>query len=154
MHRSILLSATLLSAAIGALTFARAMAAPPQTGVNPPQAASTPQTRGTILLPKVKPIVITGEVVDAWCFSSQVMGSGRGEKHKACGLACAHGGVTLGIVDDNGTLYIAAKREFRGYKGCNELLTPLMAKRVKVVGWLATKGGCNVIKIKTVEESK
>lgn len=102
--------------------------------------------------PKLKPVEITGEVVDSWCFASQVMGPGRGERHRACALACLHGGVTPGIVDDSGTLYIAAKHE--AYTGCKELLLPYVAKRVKITGWLAQKGGCNVLKVKKVEEAK
>ncbi len=67
---------------------------------------------------------MTGEVVDAWCYASQVMGSGRGEKHKACALACIHGGVSAGILDEKtGELFIAAKH--KGYKGCTVLLLPL-----------------------------
>lgn len=102
------------------------------------------------LIPATKPIELTGEVVDAWCYTSQVMGPGRGEKHKACALACAHGGVTLGILDEKtNELFIAAK--YRGYTGCKELLLPFVAKRVKVKGWVARKGGCTLLKIKSVE---
>lgn len=104
------------------------------------------------LTPLTIPFTVTGEVVDSWCYASQVMGSGRGETHKPCGLACAHGGVTLGIVDDNGKLYIAAKS--KAYTGCKELLTPFIAKRVKASGWLATKGGSNIMKIGKVELAK
>ncbi|HEY9718579.1 MAG TPA: hypothetical protein V6C69_13995 [Trichormus sp.] len=102
--------------------------------------------------PQTTTVTIVGEVVDSWCYSSQVMGPGRGERHKACGLACAHGGVTLGIVDDEGTLYICAKH--KAYTGCKELLTPFMAKRVKILGWLGQKGGCKVLKVAEVEEVK
>ncbi|MGH9554083.1 MAG: hypothetical protein ACRD3W_32190 [Terriglobales bacterium] len=102
--------------------------------------------------PKTKDVVITGEVVDSWCFASQVMGPGRGERHKACALACVHGGVTPGIVDDQGNLYIAAKHH--AYTGCQDLLLPYVAKRVKVTGWLAVKGGCNLLKIAKVELAK
>jgi len=104
------------------------------------------------LKPVGKPCEVTGEVVDAWCWASQTMGPGKGEKHKACALACIMGGVTPGIVDDQGNLYIAAKSQ--GYKGCNELLTPLVAKRVTAQGWLTTKGGCNVLKIRRVTLAK
>lgn len=101
------------------------------------------------LIPATRVVEFTGEVVDAWCYCSQVMGPGRGEKHKACALACAHGGVSLGILDEKtGELYIAAKH--KGYTGCKDLLLPFVAKRVKVTGWAARKGGCNVLKIKTV----
>lgn len=99
--------------------------------------------------PQVKDFEVTGEVVDAWCFSSKIMGPGRGERHKSCGIACAMGGVTLGIVDDSGQLYIAAKH--KGYTGCKELLVPYMAKRVHAKGWLAESGGCKLLKIATVE---
>jgi len=102
--------------------------------------------------PISKPFVVTGEVVDAWCYASQTMGSGRGDAHKPCALACIGGGVTPGIVDDKGTLYIAAK--YKAYTGCRELLMPYAAKRVKVTGWLTTKGGCNVLKIQKVEPAK
>jgi hypothetical protein len=98
------------------------------------------------------PFYVTGEVVDAWCYASQSMGPGRGERHKPCALACIMGGVTPGIVDDQGRLYICAKAQ--GYKGCQELLTPFVAKRVKAEGWLTTKGGCNVMKLTSVEAAK
>ncbi|PWT94861.1 MAG: hypothetical protein C5B53_12255 [Candidatus Melainabacteria bacterium] len=104
------------------------------------------------LKPLAKPFTVTGEVVDTWCYASQVMGSGRGEAHKACALACGHGGVTLGIVDDQGTLFVAVKT--RAFTGCKELLLPFVAKRVTATGWLATKGGSNIMKIQTVELAK
>jgi hypothetical protein len=102
--------------------------------------------------PVTKPFVVTGEVVDAWCYASQTMGAGRGEAHKPCALACIGGGITPGIVDDQGTLYVAAK--YTGFNGCRELLMPYVAKRVTVTGWLTTKGGCNIIKIMKVEPEK
>ena len=102
--------------------------------------------------PHVTKVDLVGEVVDSWCFSSGVMGPGRGPRHKACALACAMGGVTLGIVDDNDVLYIAAKHQ--GYTGCKELLTPFMAQRVHVKGWLAESGGCKLLKIASVELAK
>jgi hypothetical protein len=102
--------------------------------------------------PVTKPFVVTGEVVDSWCYASQTMGLGRGEAHKPCALACIHGGVTPGIVDDQGTLYIAAK--YKAYTGCRDLLLPYVAQKVKATGWLTTKGGCNIMKIMKVEPVK
>jgi hypothetical protein len=116
-----------------------------------PKGVEAPILKGPFL-PRAKEFELTGEVVDTWCFTSQTMGPGRGNRHQACGLACAAGGVTLGIVDDKGTLYIAAKH--KGYQGCKELLMPFMAKRVHVVGWLAQAGGCNVLKINSVKLAK
>lgn len=99
-----------------------------------------------------KPIEVTGEVVDSWCFTSGVMGEGRGESHRKCGRLCVGGGVTAGILADDGTLYIAAKHQ--GYTGCAGLLLPYVADRVKVKGWLAERGGLKLLKINSVERVK
>jgi hypothetical protein len=101
------------------------------------------------LAPVAVPIELTGEVVDSWCFASQVMGDGRGPKHQSCALACIMGGVTPGIVDDKGQLYLCVKH--KAYQGCKELLTPFVAKRVKIKGHLAAKGGVRVLKVTSVQ---
>ncbi len=123
----------------------------PVHAADKPKGMAEPIFKGPFV-PRSQEFQVTGEVVDAWCFASQTMGPGRGYRHQACGLACAAGGVSLGIVDDKGNLYIAAKH--KGFKGCKELLMPFMAKRVHVVGWLAQTGGCNILKIKTVQLSR
>ena len=96
-----------------------------------------------------KPAELTGEVIDAWCYCSKVMGDGRGPSHEKCAKLCVAGGVSAGILTDDGTVYIAAKHQ--GYKGCNGLLLPYVAKRVKVKGWIAERGGIKVVKIREVE---
>ncbi len=96
------------------------------------------------------PIVVTGEVVDAWCYASGTMGPGRGPTHRACALACIAGGVTPGIAEDGtGLLWVAAK--YKGYQGCKEILLPLVARHVKVQGWAAHIGSCNLLKIKSIQ---
>jgi hypothetical protein len=97
----------------------------------------------------IRPVTITGEVVDAWCYSSQTMGPGRGESHKACALACSYGGITMGILEDGtNDLYVAAK--YKGYKGCNELLIPYVAQKVTVKGYVGDLGGNRMLRIDTV----
>lgn len=101
------------------------------------------------LAPVAVPVELVGEVVDSWCYASQVMGDGRGAHHQSCALACVMGGVTPGIVDDKGLLYLCVKH--KAYTGCKDLLAPYVAKRVKVKGHLATKGGVRVLKVTSVE---
>ena len=97
------------------------------------------------------PIVVEGEVVDAWCWSSGVMGEGRGAKHYNCGIKCVMGGVSCGIVDDENKLYIAAKS--KAYKGCQYLLAPYFAHRVRIKCWIAERGGCRLLgKISEVKD--
>ena len=95
------------------------------------------------------PIVVTGEVVDAWCYASQTMGAGHGPVHKACAVACVGGGITPGILDDQGKLWLCVKS--KAYQGCRDLLFPFVAKRVTVTGWEAHHGGTNVLRISKVE---
>lgn len=97
------------------------------------------------------PITVTGEVVDTWCYSSHVMGEGRGPKHEKCARDCIAGGVAIGIVDDEGNLYIASKH--RGYQGCLDLLIKYVAKRVTVTGWVA-KGGKNAVPVLKITSVK
>ncbi|MBP9809240.1 hypothetical protein KBF38_13140 [bacterium] len=109
-----------------------------------------PHYRSTEIKSTTREVVVVGEVVDAWCYASQTMGPGRGPAHKACALACAHGGVSIGILED-GTknLYIAAK--YKGFQGCKDLLIPYMGEKVRASGWVGDLGGCRMLKIKTVE---
>lgn len=99
---------------------------------------------------KSGPIELEGEVVDAWCWSSGVMGPGRGAEHKKCAMRCILGGVSAGIVDDADNLYIAAKSQ--AYTGCKEQLSPYIEHRVKIKGWIAERGGCKILKISKVED--
>jgi len=114
------------------------------TRVLPPTSAHK-----AIYKPETEPIVVTGEVVDAWCYASQTMGAGHGPVHQACAVACVGGGVTPGILDDKGVLWLCVKH--KAYTGCKEILFPFVARRVKVTGWAAHKGGCNVLKVEKVE---
>lgn len=100
--------------------------------------------------PKLEPIEVVGEVVDTWCYTGRVVGLGRGKAHEQCAKTCMLGGITAGILDDKGTLYIAAKT--RGYIGANRALLPYVAKRVRVKGFVARTGGTQLLKIDSIEE--
>ncbi len=119
----------------------------PTASQMPRQSASRRMANPVVTSP---PVIVTGEVVDAWCYASGTMGPGRGPAHKACALACIAGGVTPGIAEDGtGLLWIAAK--YKGYQGCKEILMPLVARHVKVTGWAAHIGTCNLLKIKSIQ---
>ena len=115
-----------------------------ETRVLPPTSAHK-----AVYAPETEAVVIVGEVVDAWCYASQTMGAGHGRVHQACAVACVGGGVTPGILDDKGVLWLCVKH--KAFTGCKEILFPFVAKRVKVTGWAAHKGGCNVLKVEKVE---
>jgi hypothetical protein len=99
-----------------------------------------------------EPIDVVGEVVDTWCYASKSVGDGRGPAHKKCAEVCIQGGVSAGIVDEKGNLYVAAKT--KAYTGANRMLLPFVAKKVVAHGWVSRAGGCQLLKIDSVEEWK
>jgi len=76
---------------------------PPPEHVTP---ANTPPADGTS-----KRIQITGEIIDAWCQVSGIMGIGVGTGHHQCAIWCAAGGGPIGIQGSDGVAYILLKVE-------------------------------------------
>jgi hypothetical protein len=95
--------------------------------------------------PAAQDMTITGEVVDLSCY----MESGaRGADHKACAVACMEAGNAVGIVDANGSVYLAMGTE---KKPAKDVLKGRMAATVTVTGKLIKKGGLQAIYITSVK---
>jgi hypothetical protein len=59
-----------------------------------------------------KPIEIKGEIIDTWCYLSGVMGGQDaviGTAHHTCALWCAAGGIPVGVLDEDGQIYMVLK---------------------------------------------
>lgn len=57
-------------------------------------------------------IRVTGEVIDTWCYYSGVMGppeAVQGTAHHTCALWCAAGGIPVGLLAEDGTVYMIVK---------------------------------------------
>lgn len=57
-------------------------------------------------------VQITGEVIDSWCYYSGVMGGPdavTGTAHHTCALWCAAGGIPVGILTEEGKIYMVLK---------------------------------------------
>jgi hypothetical protein len=57
-------------------------------------------------------IQVTGEMVDTWCYYSGVMGGPDavvGTAHHTCALWCSAGGIPVGLLADDGTVYMVIK---------------------------------------------
>ena len=57
-------------------------------------------------------IEVTGEMIDTWCYFSGVMGGPDavvGTAHHTCALWCAAGGIPVGLLADDGTVYMVLK---------------------------------------------
>ena len=57
-------------------------------------------------------VQIKGEIIDTWCYFSGVMGGADavvGSAHHTCALWCAAGGIPVGVLAEDGTVYMVLK---------------------------------------------
>lgn len=74
------------------------------TALAPPALAATNGER----------ITVTGEAIDTWCYYSGVMGGPDavvGAAHHTCALWCSAGGIPVGLLAEDGTVYMVLKIE-------------------------------------------
>jgi len=55
-----------------------------------------------------KRVTVTGEIIDSWCYLSEIMWA-TGSAHHQCAVWCARGGVPVGILGDDEQVYIVLK---------------------------------------------
>jgi hypothetical protein len=55
-------------------------------------------------------VTVTGEVIDSWCYLSEIMWA-TGSAHHQCAVWCARGGIPVGILGDDEQVYIVLKVE-------------------------------------------
>lgn len=62
-------------------------------------------------------VTVTGEIMDTWCYYSGVMG-GRdavvGSSHHTCAIWCAAGGIPVGLLTEEGEVYLVLELENSG----------------------------------------
>lgn len=97
---------------------------------------------------KLKPITLTGTVVDTGCY---LIHDGIGADHEECARECARKGIPLAILDGTGKLYLPLGVD---HESPNSQLMPFVEKKVKVTGTLVERGGLSGIAIKTIELGK
>ena len=79
---------------------------------------------------------LTGELVDTGCY----LGHGaRGEKHVECATKCISGGMPMGLLTSDGTLYLLTMNHDNA-DPYNELKT-MAGKMVSVTGMVMTRSG-------------
>lgn len=57
-------------------------------------------------------IQVKGEIIDTWCYYSGVMGGPdavTGSAHHTCAMWCSAGGIPVGLLTEDGTVYMVLK---------------------------------------------
>ena len=69
-----------------------------------------------IFVAAAEKIKVKGEIIDTWCYFSGVMGGPEavtGSAHHTCALWCAAGGIPVGVLAEDGTVYVTDTTNFR-----------------------------------------
>ena len=97
-------------------------------------------------------IQVTGEIIDTWCYFSGVMGGPEavvGTAHHTCALWCAAGGIPVGILAEDGTVYMVLKWEGNGDVAGDTLLS-VQSHEITADGILHERDGIKYLVVEKV----
>jgi hypothetical protein len=94
-------------------------------------------------------VEVTGEVIDSWCYLTEIMYP-EGTAHHQCALWCAAGGIPVGILADDGTVYIVLKLEGDATSVANPAIMEIQSHRVRIEADLHVRNGINYLVVGSV----
>ena len=97
-------------------------------------------------------VTMKGEIVDLACYSSH---DGKGAKHGACAKECALGGAPIGLLTENGSVYLLLENHStaKAKKPYGEARKKV-AENVTISGDLYKRGGLPAIVVESVTTGK
>ncbi|MGY8960334.1 MAG: hypothetical protein ACKVKG_12615 [Alphaproteobacteria bacterium] len=98
-----------------------------------------------------KRVSITGEVIDSWCYITEIMFS-EGTAHHQCALWCTAGGVPVGIRADDGQVYMVLKVGSDTKNVANPTIMKIQTHRVSVDGDLYERDGIKYLLVSSVTQ--
>jgi len=98
-----------------------------------------------------KRVKIAGEVIDTWCYISEIMFA-EGTAHHQCALWCAAGGVPVGVLTDDGQVYMVLKLKGDATSVANPAIMKIQTHRVTVDGDVYERDGINYLIVNQVVE--
>lgn len=107
-------------------------------GLGQPAAAAAPER-----------VQVTGEVIDTWCYISEIMYA-EGTAHHQCAIWCAAGGIPVGVLGDDGEVYMVLKVGDDTTNVANPAILEIQTHRVSVDGDLYRRDGINYLMIDQV----
>ncbi|MCH8154332.1 MAG: hypothetical protein IH786_03550 [Proteobacteria bacterium] len=98
-------------------------------------------------------VEVTGEVIDSWCYLTEIMYP-EGTAHHQCALWCAAGGIPVGILADDGTVYTVLKLGDDSTSNASPKVLEIQSHRVTVEGDLYARDGINYLLIDRVVDDE
>jgi hypothetical protein len=100
-----------------------------------------------------KRVTVTGEIVDTWCYITEIM-YGLGTAHHKCAIWCAMGGVPVSIKGRDGKTYMVLRVEGDSTSVANPKIVTIQTHEVTVDGDLYVRDGVNYLLVNKVADDK
>ncbi|MDH3691414.1 MAG: hypothetical protein OEU36_18395 [Gammaproteobacteria bacterium] len=100
-----------------------------------------------------KRVTVTGEVIDTWCYVTQIM-IAVGTAHHQCAVWCAAGGIPVSIRGDDEKVYVVLRVEDDGTSNANPRLLRIQTHKVTVDGDLYERDGVNYLLVTHVADDQ
>lgn len=100
-----------------------------------------------------KRVQVTGEIVDSWCYVTEIMYA-LGTAHHKCAVWCAVGGVPVSVKGADGKLYMVLKVEGDDTSVANPKIVRIQTHQVTVDGDLYVRDGVNYLIVNKVADDK
>lgn len=98
-------------------------------------------------------VQVKGEIIDTWCYYSGVMGGPDavvGSAHHTCALWCSAGGIPVGLLAEDGTVYMVLKIGADDRSVGGDTALHLAAHTVEADGILHQRDGINYLLVEEV----
>ncbi|QFT93373.1 hypothetical protein FIU86_11025 [Roseovarius sp. THAF9] len=108
---------------------------------------------GVALAAEGERIEVRGEIIDTWCYYSGVMGGPDavvGTAHHTCALWCSAGGIPVGLLGEDGEVYMVLKIEGDDQSASGDTQLRLASHEVTADGMLYRRDGLNYLVVEEV----
>ncbi len=98
-------------------------------------------------------ITVTGEAIDTWCYYSGVMGGPDavvGSAHHTCALWCSAGGIPVGLLAEDGTVYMVLKIENDDTSNGGDTQMSIASHSITADGMYYNRDGINYLVVSNV----
>ncbi|CAM4365463.1 hypothetical protein [Palleronia rufa] len=98
-------------------------------------------------------VQVTGEIIDTWCYFSGVMGGPDavvGSAHHTCALWCSAGGIPVGLLAEDGTVYMVMKIDGSADSAGGDTQLSLASHVITADGLLYERDGLNYLIVEKV----
>lgn len=98
-------------------------------------------------------VQIKGEIIDTWCYYSGVMGppdAVTGSAHHTCALWCSAGGIPVGLLGEDGQVYMVLKIKSDDQSASGDTQLRLASHEITADGMLYRRDGLNYLVVEDV----